>query len=85
MVAAGYVRALVVCLRLCVLGTMLDACACVGLLVEFGCSGGVLMMLRSAKGVRAMCDGLERCCGVIVVCSICEIGCVLKEIPVGDF
>ena len=26
--------------------------------------------------MRAVCDGLERCCGVSVVCSVCGNGCV---------
>ena len=31
---------------------------------------GWAVMLRSACGVRAVCDGLERCCGVSGVCSV---------------
>ena len=28
--------------------------------------------------MRAVCDGLERCCGVRVVCSVCGVGCVCE-------
>ena len=45
--------------------------------VQGGAVGWVLM-LRSGCGVRAVCDGLERWCGVSVVCSVCEVGCVLR-------
>jgi len=40
MVAAGAVRARVVCLRLCVLGMMSGACVCVASLSEVPCRGG---------------------------------------------
>ena len=35
---------------------------------------GFILMLRSAPGVRGVCDGLERCCGVSAVCGIYGIG-----------
>ena len=35
---------------------------------------GFILMLRGAPGVRGVCDGLERCCGVSAVCGICGIG-----------
>ena len=31
---------------------------------------GFILMLRSAPGVRGVCDGLERCCDVSAVCGI---------------
>ena len=41
---------------------------------------GFVLMLRSAPGVRGVtvCVGLERCCGVSVVCDICGIGCEVR-------
>ena len=67
MVAAGNVRARAVCLRLCALGIMFRACVfvlrvchCVRSAAVFGC----VVMLRSAEGVRAVRDGVQRCCGV---------------------
>ena len=43
MVAAGYVRARVVCLRLCVLGMIVGARVCVAFLPEVACSWGIWM------------------------------------------
>ena len=63
MVAAGAVRARVVCLRLCVLGMILGACVCVASLSDCACKGGSwiwVLFLMSACGVRAVCDGLKR-------------------------
>jgi len=37
-----------------------------------------VLILKNAEGARAVCDGLERRCGVSVVCSVCEVGCVLR-------
>jgi len=34
--------------------------------------------------VRAVCDGLERWCRVIVVYSMCGVGCVWGEVSAGD-
>jgi len=34
--------------------------------------------------VRAVCDGLERWCRVIEVCSMCGVGCVWGEMSAGD-
>ena len=43
MVAAGGVRARVVCLRLCVLGMIVGARICVAFLPEVACSWGLCM------------------------------------------
>jgi hypothetical protein len=46
---------------------------------------GWVLMLKSECGVRAVCDGLERCCSVSVVCSVfCGIGCVRGDMPAGN-
>ena len=43
---------------------VLHACQILRAVEAVGCG----LMLRSAPGVRGVCDGLERCCDVSVVC-----------------
>ena len=84
MVAAGQVLARVVRLRLCVLGMMLGVGNWAAFLPEVSCSGGICMGFDVEEcvgcGVRVVCDGLERCCGVSVVCNIiCGVGCEVRR------
>ena len=55
MVAAGFVRTRVVCLRLCLLGMILGACVCVAFLREFGCCGGIWIGLDVDECVGCAC------------------------------
>ena len=83
MVAAGDVRARVVCVaRLCVLvddfWCVCLRCVFVRFWVHWEWVAGFIFMLRSVPGVRWACDGLERCCGVSAVCGIYGIGCEVR-------
>jgi hypothetical protein len=65
-----------VCSRLCVFGMILGRvivlrfCQMFHVVSVVGC----VLMLKIAQGVRGVCDGFERCCGVSVVFGICGIG-----------
>ena len=74
-----YDGALFVYVCACIDVMVSGACVCVGLLVEFGCSGGIWMSFDVEECVGcAVCDGLERCFGVSVVCIMCGIGGVCE-------
>ena len=72
MVAAGYVRARVVCCRLCVLWMNVGARACVALLPRVACSWGMWMCCDVQECVGCACGVLwvEAMLWREVVCDI---------------
>ena len=66
MVAAGNVRARVVCSRLCLLGMILGACVCVACLSDFACILG-----------SWICFDVEECAGCAWGDRVCWVGAML--------